>query len=145
VLTLYKRPFEKTIRTSNESDDELGVLRQDEQTPDSRPAAASHELSTRRSLRKHTGGLRLREQLASKSPEARRLNVDGKIFSQRRKKQHDVQKMEPSGVQKLLRGIWDQIYGNLSFDLRHVVSTLNALLLRTLSPNYEPHLILRVD
>jgi ATP-dependent RNA helicase DDX49/DBP8 len=30
--------------------------------------------------------------------------------------------MEPSTLEKLIRGIWEQIHGSLSFDLRHVVS-----------------------
>lgn len=34
--------------------------------------------------------------------------------------------MEPSSLDKLVRGIWEQIHGSLSFDLKHVVS-LNLL------------------
>lgn len=30
--------------------------------------------------------------------------------------------MEPSSTDKLIRGIWEQIHGSLSFDLRHMVS-----------------------
>ena len=70
--------------------------------------------------RKHTGGLRLKGLSNSRPAKIRRLNAEGKTFPQRRKPNSDA-KMEPSSLDKLIRGIWEQIHGSLSFDLKHVV------------------------
>lgn len=73
--------------------------------------------------RKHTGGLRLKGLTDPKPSKIRRLNAEGKTFPQRRKPYNGDVKMEPSSLDKLVRGIWEQIHGSLSFDLKHVVST----------------------
>lgn len=72
--------------------------------------------------RKHTGGLRLKGLSDPKPSKIRRLNAEGKTFPQRRKPHNGDAKMEPSSLDKLVRGIWEQIHGSLSFDLKHVVS-----------------------
>ena len=121
------------LSTDNDNDAdnlETGIARRyEKQTTDmiAAPAVEStNEDFTHRSLRKNTGGLRLRNlppiEPAEELPKVRRLMVDGKTFPKRRKKQqHDVHKMEPTSIQKLIRGIWDQIYSHLSFDMKYVV------------------------
>lgn len=72
--------------------------------------------------RKHTGGLRLNGLSSPKATKIRRLNAEGKTFPQRRKPHNGDVKMEPASIDKLIRGIWEQIHGSLSFDLKNVVS-----------------------
>jgi hypothetical protein len=101
---------------------ETKPLEEPENASSRSPVSTDDESLETHIRRKHTGGLRLKGLSSPRAAKIRRLNAEGKTFPQRRKPQNGDAKMEPSSLDKLIKGIWEQIHGSLSFDLKDVVS-----------------------
>ncbi|KAF4313328.1 hypothetical protein GTA08_BOTSDO01247 [Botryosphaeria dothidea] len=78
--------------------------------------------------RKETGGLRLsRPSNAGHEPEesepapARQIEPETRKFPQRKKVAPKVRPMQPSTLDRLIIGIWEQIHGSISFDPQIVI------------------------
>lgn len=93
----------------------------------SSPSSPSESESSKR--RRATGGLRLApagpgtDEEISAEPAIRRLQSNARHFPQRQKqKAIDTHVLQPSSLDKLITGIWEQIHGSIGLDPGLMVS-----------------------
>ena len=61
------------------------------------------------------------EQQQQQINSTRRLQSDVRSFPQRRKQPPKKPSLKPSTLDKLIQGVWEQIYGSIRFDPRTMV------------------------
>ena len=82
-----------------------------------------HSMQRQSSIRKQTSDLRplQRSPVVEEPPEKKRRMTSTARVPQRRKADQRIHKMESLSVEKLIKGIWEQIHSSFSFDMRHTV------------------------
>ncbi|KAF2173133.1 hypothetical protein M409DRAFT_17080 [Zasmidium cellare ATCC 36951] len=94
------------------------------------PAPSISDDESRPAKRRATGGLRIGngdQQPDANNSITRRLESDGRVFPQRKKRSPDNPNLQPSTLEKFIGGVWESIFSGVKLDPAEVIEQWQAI------------------